>query len=343
MNFYKVLTFIFLACFIISCGSAPEEKAKDLILTVEAENNTLTLGDALNFSLDNPKGHELSSVTYQFDGQEIKEGKAFTLEKVGVHTIKAEVYIDNKPITLNKNITVLNTQTPKIYKYNIINEYAHDINAYTQGLEFYNGTLYESTGQYGQSKLRTLDYENEKVLKSVDLDRAFFGEGLTVLNEKLYQLTWRRGTGFVYNPETLERISSFKYGKSKEGWGLCNDGKQLYKSDGTEAIWTLNPETLVEEEYIQVYTNKGKIGQLNELEWIDGKIYANIYQRNGVAIINPKTGGVEGVIDFSPLKKLVTQHQKLDVLNGIAYNPETNTIFVTGKNWDKLFEVEIVE
>jgi glutamine cyclotransferase len=188
-----------------------------------------------------------------------------------------------------------------------------------------------------------LDFKNGKVIKNVDLDRSYFGEGITVLNNKLYQLTWRRGTGFVYNPNTLERISSFKYGKSKEGWGLCNDGKQLYKSDGTEAIWTLNPETLIEEDYIQVYTNKGKIGQLNELEWINGKIYANIYQRNGVAIINPKTGAVEGVIDFSPLKKLVTQHPKLDVLNGIAYNSKTNTIFVTGKNWDKLFEIEIIE
>lgn len=342
MNFYKTLTVIFLASFLVSCGSSPEEKAKDLVLTINAENNTLKLGEKLLFSIDNPKNHEVTSVTYKFDGQDIKE-TSLTVEKLGIHTLQAEVYIDNKPITLNKNITVLNTQTPKIYKYNIINEYSHDINAYTQGLEFYKGTLYESTGQYGQSKLRTLDFKNGKVIKNVDLDRSYFGEGLTILNDKLYQLTWRSGTGFVYNPETLERISSFKYGKSKEGWGLCNNGKQLYKSDGTEAIWTLNPETLVEEEFIQVYTNKGKIGQLNELEWIDGKIYANIYQRNGVAIIDPKTGAVEGVIDFSPLKKLVTQHPKLDVLNGIAYNLETNTIFVTGKNWDKIFEVEVLE
>ena len=124
---------------------------------------------------------------------------------------------------------------------------------------------------------------------------------------------------------------------------MCNDSSNILKSDGTEKIWTLNPETLIEQDYIQVYTNKGKITEINEMEWIQGKIYANRYQKDGVAIINPKNGAVIGVIDFSPLKKLVTQHQGLDVLNGIAYNPKTKTVFVTGKRWDKLFEVEIVE
>ena len=127
------------------------------------------------------------------------------------------------------------------------------------------------------------------------------------------------------------------------GWGICNNGKMLYKSDGTEKIWYLNPETLIEDSHIQVYTNKGKIGKLNELEWINGKIYANIYQKNGVVIINPENGATEAVIDFSPLRERVTKHQGLDVLNGIAYNPETQTIFVTGKRWDKLFEVKIIE
>ena len=119
--------------------------------------------------------------------------------------------------------------------------------------------------------------------------------------------------------------------------------KSIYKSDGTEKIWLLNPDTLIEEEYIQVYTNKGKIIGINEMEWIDDKIFANRYQKDGVAIINPENGGVIGVIDFSPLKKLVTQHDGLDVLNGIAYNPKTKTVFVTGKRWDKLFEIEVVE
>jgi len=343
MNFFKILTVKILVILLVSCGASPEEKAKDLTLQISAKNHTLHLGETFVFSLENPKNHEFTSLTFKYNNTEVQPDKPVNTEKVGVQNLEATFYVDSKPVTLSKKITVLNNHSPKIFKYRILNEYPHDINAYTQGLEFYKGILYESTGQYGQSKLRTLDYKTGEVLQNVNLDNAFFGEGLTVLNHKLYQLTWRRGTGFIYNPETLERLSSFKYGKSKEGWGLCNDGNALYKSDGTESIWTLNPDTLIEEDYIQVYTNKGKIGQLNELEWINGKIYANIYQRNGVAIIDPQSGGVEAVIDFSPLKKMVTQHPKLDVLNGIAYNPETQTIFVTGKNWDKLFEIIIIE
>ena len=219
-------------------------------------------------------------------------------------------------------ITILNNESPKIFTYNIINEYPHDITSYTQGLEFYNDTLYESTGQYKESKLRKVDYKTGEVIKNIDLADEYFGEGLTILNDKIYQLTWQKGTGFVYDVNTFEKLSSFKYGNSKEGWGLCNNDKSIYKSDGTEKIWLLNPETLVEEEYIQVFTNKGKIIGINEMEWIDGKIYANRYQKDGVAIINPKNGAVIGVIDFSPLKKIVTQHEGLDVLNGIAYNPK---------------------
>ena len=188
-----------------------------------------------------------------------------------------------------------------------------------------------------------MDYKTGKVLKNINLANEYFGEGLTILNNRIYQLTWQEGTGFVYDVNTFEKLSSFKYGNSKEGWGLCNNDQTIFKSDGTERIWKLNPETMVEQDYIQVYTNKGKIGRINELEWIHGEIYANIYQKDGVAIINPENGAVVGVVDFSPLKKKVTQHDGLDVLNGIAYNPETKTIFVTGKRWDKLFEVEIVE
>jgi glutamine cyclotransferase len=203
--------------------------------------------------------------------------------------------------------------------------------------------LYESTGQLGKSKLRKVNYNTGEVIENIDLANDYFGEGLTVLNDNIYQLTWQNGVGFVYDVNTFKKKSSFKYGKSKEGWGICNDGKVLYKSDGTERIWLLNPDTLAETDNIQAYTNKGKISNLNELEWVNGKIYANRYQKNGVAIINPENGAIEGVIDFSSLKDMVKQHPTLDVLNGIAYNPDTKTIFVTGKHWDKLFEGEIIE
>src|SRR5690606_594729 len=175
------------------------------------------------------------------------------------------------------------------------------------------------------------------------LDRSYFGEGLTILNQKIYQLTWRAKKGFIYDLETLDYTGSFAYNQSKEGWGLCNDGQKIYKSDGTEKIWTLNSETLAEEDYIEIYTNTSRIKSVNELEWVGGKIFANVYQQNAIAIINPKTGAVEGVINLKGLQEKVSQHPGLDVLNGIAYKGEKNKLFITGKNWDKLFEIEYIE
>ena len=343
MKLFKILTIIFLGSLIVGCGSNSGKKKNNFSIETNTKNNTIAINETLKLSLKNPKKLDVSSVVYTLNGQTITEDTNLSDFKLGLHTIEATIQYDGETETASKSISILNNEKPKVFGYEIINTYPHDITSYTQGLEFYNGKLYESTGQYTESKLRTVDYTNATVTNNVALADEFFGEGLTVINDNVYQLTWKGGKGFVYNAETLERTSSFRYGQSKEGWGLCNDGKSLYKSDGTEKIWLLNPETLVEENNIQVFTNKGKIGQLNELEWINGKIYANIYQKNGVVIINPKNGATEAVIDFSPLKEKVTQHDGLDVLNGIAYNPDTQTIFVTGKRWDKLFEVKIVE
>ena len=343
MRTFKLLTIIFLAAFISSCGSSTTQKKNDFTLVTNAKNNALVLGEALNLSIKNPKKHTITSVSYTLNGETISEKTTLENTKLGEQTLEATITFDGETQTISQKLTVLNNTPPKVYTYKIINEYPHDITSYTQGLEFHNGELYESTGQHGESKLRKVNYKTGEVLKNVDLEDAYFGEGLTVLNNKVYQLTWQSGTGFVYNADTFEKTGSFKYNNSKEGWGICNDNKTLYKSDGTEKIWTINPETLTEEGYIQAYHSQGKVVGLNELEWVNGKIYANRYQKNGVAIINPANGAIEGVIDFSPLKKQVTQHQGLDVLNGIAYNPETKTLFITGKRWDKLFEVEIIK
>ncbi|WP_242206252.1 glutaminyl-peptide cyclotransferase [Aestuariivivens insulae] len=343
MRFFNYLTFILLGLILVSCGSNAKQKKSDFTLTTNAKKGDISINETLNISLSNKKKHVIDSVTYTLDGRNIKDNTPLSNFKLGKHTIEATVYFNNEKQLTSTPITILNNEAPKIFKYKIINEYPHDITSYTQGIEFFNGNLYESTGQYKESKLRQVDYKTGKIIKNIDLADEYFGEGLTILHDKIYQLTWREGTGFVYDVNTFDKLTSFKYGNSKEGWGLCNNDTTIYKSDGTENIWLLDPKTLVEQSYIQVYTNKGKIVGINEMEWIDGSIYANRYQKDGVAIINPKNGAVTGVVDFSPLKKLVTQHQGLDVLNGIAYNPETKTIFVTGKRWDKLFEVEIVE
>ena len=343
MKVFKSLIIIFLASLMVSCGSNSGQKKNDFSITTNTKGQSISKNETLELKINNRKNRTIETVVYKLNGETISETHKLVDVKLGKQTIEAIVSFNGETQTAIQDITILNDQSPKVYSYKIINEYPHDITSYTQGLEFFKGELYESTGQYNESKLRKVDYKTGEVLKNINLENEYFAEGLTILNDKIYQLTWKNGTGFVYNANTFEKTGSFKYGNSKEGWGICNDTKTLYKSDGTEKIWTLNPETLVEENYIQAYHNKGKVVGINELEWVNGKIYANRYQKNGVAIINPITGAVEGDIDFSPLKNKVTQHQKLDVLNGIAYNPETNTLFITGKRWDKLFEVEIIE
>ncbi|MEP5256438.1 MAG: glutaminyl-peptide cyclotransferase [Winogradskyella arenosi] len=335
-NYLFLLAFSFL---LFQCGDTNTSKQSGLSINVGAQS--LMLGDTLNLSINNPKNLEISSVNYQLNGKPIKENAILNAVTLGEKNITAELMVGDKKETLSQSIQIFNNIIPSYYTYEVVNVYPHDMTSYTQGLEFYKGELYESTGQRTESKLRKVNFETGEVLKNINLDDSYFGEGLTILNDKIYQLTWQARRGFVYDVNTFERLSTFNYGTSKEGWGICNDGSTLYKSDGTEKIYLLNPDNLNEKGHIEVYTEKGKIPNLNEMEWINGKIYANIYQRNGVVIINPKTGGVEGVIDFKPLRKLVTQHPELDVLNGIAYHPERNTIFVTGKNWDKLFEVKL--
>ena len=254
-----------------------------------------------------------------------------------------ELIIKSKNYSEKLNFTLLNHIPPKIYDFEIINEFTRGLDSYTQGFEFYNDTLYESLGRYGKSKLVKVDFKNGNKLKEYKLESNFFAEGITVLNNKIYQLTWKEKVGFVYDVNNFSKIETFNYNKSIEGWGLCNDGTNLYKSDGTEKIWSLNPKKLEEEAFIEVYTNKNKIVGLNELEWVEGKIYANRYLFEGIAIINPSNGAIDGVINLSSLKGKVTQHKNLDVINGIAYNKKRNSIFVTGKMWDKIFEIRIKE
>lgn len=343
MQSFKLFFAFFSLVLLIGCGASSDDKASKLTISINSDNGQVTLGESITFSLNNPDNLEFNSVEYSLNGKTVTSPLKVNDVKLGNQELKAMVTYEGKTKEVSTKLTILNSEKPKIYGFEIINEYPHDITSYTQGLEFYNGELYESTGQYGESKLRKVNYQTGEILRNLDLANTYFGEGLTVLENKIYQLTWQENTGFVYDVNTFEKTGSFKYGKSKEGWGICNDGTSLYKSDGTEFIWTLNTSNLTEDDNIQVYTHKGKIPSLNELEWVNGKIFANIYQRNGVAIINPKNGAVEAVVDFSSLKDKVTQHKGLDVLNGIAYNAENETLFVTGKRWDKLFEVKITE
>ena len=341
MHLDKLLKIIIVAALISGCGNS-SKPIKHFLIQTNANKNVISNTDTLKLSLSNPSNKKIDSVNYVMNNSAVADIFSLQNSSLGEKMIKAEVFYDGKKEVALQKVIVVNGSTPKLYNYELLNTYPHDITSYTQGLEFYKGVLYESTGQYGESKLRALDYKNDAILNNVNLSRSYFGEGLTVLNDKIYQLTWKEGRGLIYDVNTFETLGSFNYGQSKEGWGLCNDGRQLYKTDGSENIWILNAETLEEERFVQAYTNKGRLTNLNELEWVEGKIYANRYQKNGVAIINPINGAIEAVLDFKDLKNKVTNHPGLDVLNGMAYNPDTKTLFVTGKRWDKLFEVRII-
>jgi len=350
MNLYKLLFATTLTVFFLGCEEKPVSSTELFELSIKDLKKTYTSNDSFSVSVINKKSRSVDSVSYFLNSERIigsKDVSAKTIalksQKLGSRLVIAKVYSNGQMFEVSKKITVLSAITPKLYSYKILEEYPHDKDAYTQGLEFHNGILYESTGQYEKSSLRKTDYTTGEVIKNIPVPDAYFGEGLTILNNKIFQLTWRSKTGFIYNLDTLEKTGSFVYGKSKEGWGLCNDGKKIYKSDGTEKIWNLNPETLGEESYIEIYTNTSKIKSVNELEWVEGKIYANIYLKDAVAIVNPNNGAVEGVIDFTSLKSHVGNHKEDEVLNGIAYKGEPNILYVTGKNWEKMFKVEIIE
>ncbi len=331
---------LFLSILFLKCNT---DISKDLKLVVHEKNKKFTPKDSLKFDIYNKKNHSIDSVVFRFDGERVKGDIALIKKSLGFYKLSASIYSSGKKLDYNQEISIVSATKPKLYTYKIINEYPHDKTAYTQGLEFYRDTIYESTGIRGKSSLRKYDFKTGEVFKKTALDNVYFGEGISILNDKLYQLTWQGKMGFQYDPNQLKIVRSFAYQESKEGWGLCNDGKKLYKSDGSHQIWILDSENQKEIGKIQVMTDKNAIKKINELEWVNGKIYANTYQfkKEVGIIINPENGAVEGVIDFSGLKSKVEQLSNLDVLNGIAYHPIRKTFFVTGKNWSKLFELKI--
>jgi glutamine cyclotransferase len=345
MNAFKLNLFFIFPLFFLACDGTPNP-SKLFEIQLEGNQTEFQKNQVVGISVKNLKNKEIEKITYTLDNQDITlTNNKITLNQseLGAKTLTAKVSFDGETVEISKGIKLLAEHAPEIYTYEILNEYPHDMDAYTQGLEFHNDTLYESTGKKGKSSLRKIAYKTGEILKKIDLDNTYFGEGITILNDKIYQLTWQSGVGFIYDLKDFKKIDSFKYNQSKEGWGLCNDGQKIFKSDGTEKIWFLNPETMAEEGHFETVTNTSIFNKANELEYVDGKIYANVYQKESMMIIDAKSGAIEGVINFAGLKEKVTQHQNLDVLNGVAYHPQRKTFFVTGKNWDKLFEVNILK
>ncbi len=225
----------------------------------------------------------------------------------------------------------------RVKDYQVINIYPHDANAFTQGLFYKDGFLYESTGLRGKSSLRKVELKTGRVVMKTNLSKDYFGEGIALLDGKIYQLTWRERTGFIYDINDFRLLGKFQY--KTEGWGLTSDGKHLIMSDGSAYLYFLESRTFKIVSTIKVRDNNGEIPGLNELEFISGSIYANIYMKDEIIKISPKTGEVTERIDLSGLFKEYRPLNREAVLNGIAYDAKTNRLFVTGKLWPKLFEI----
>ena len=332
-------------------SACKNEGSKDAVLgfKVPEQGQTYSLGEAVKVQLDMPADSKVSSVTYLVEGKAVgskTNTEEFTLQtadlSLGYKLISAVVDNGQKKDTVTINIVLKSALKPAEFSYKVINTFPHDTSSYTQGLEYHGGKFLESTGEYGASTLRWVALESGKAVQRIDIEERYFAEGSSLVGDKVVMLTWKENLGFVYDAKTLKQLSTFPYQNSREGWGLTYDGQRLIKSDGTNRIWFLNGTDYKEESYIDVYDNKGQVDQLNELEYIDGKIFANIYQSDKIAVIDPKNGSVERYIDLTGILPAKDRFPNTDVLNGIAWDAAGKRLFVTGKKFSKLFQIELI-
>lgn len=344
-----VLLLLFVVTFQLACNT---KIANYITFKNPLQGESFHSGKPVKIELDIPEKAEIQNISYLVDGKEFaqKTNKEFvTLDTqnlpLGYRMLTAIVKTSDKTDTISNNIIITTDKKPAKLKYTLVNIFPHDTSSYTQGLSFVDDKLLESTGRKGQSQLKYVDVKSGKAIKAVPLKPEYFGEGSVKVGNQIIVLTWQENVGLVYDATTLEEKSTFPYQNSREGWGLTYDGKQLLRSDGSNKIWLMNAASFKEEGFIEVYDNNGAVERLNELEFIDGKVYANIYGSNKIVIINPKTGVVEAEIDLS---KLAPKNYFKDdyeasnnVLNGIAYDAVGKRLFVTGKKWPSLFEIKL--
>ncbi len=261
----------------------------------------------------------------------------------GIRRLKMTAFFGGgKTESLSIPLRFVSDILPKPYTYQVVGSFPHDTRAYTQGFEYNNGFFLEGTGQYGESSLRKTLPGTGDIIKFRNLSSDLFGEGITLLNGKIYQLTYRSQVGFIYDAESFEQLQKFFY-QNREGWGLCNNGSELIMSDGTHMLYFIDPQYFSVNRKIEVYDNVSEVDSLNELEFINGTIYANRYMTDEIVMIDPATGKVIGRADMRGLLKPEDRHSRIDVLNGIAWDREQKRLFVTGKYWPKIYRVELVE
>ncbi len=316
------------------------------------ENSKYRTGEAVGVVLTSLiPGPGPDSVLVYFDGRKVETMRTGPWEcsvpgsetvKTGKKSIKVTAYRGGKArTTVARFIILISDITPKRYGYKIVNTYPHDRSAFTQGLFYDDGLLYEGTGQETGSTLREVELETGRVIRQLNLSPELFGEGITLFGDRIFQVTWQSRVGFVYEKSTFRQINRVYY--QSEGWGLTTMDQNLVMSDGTNVLYIIEPGMFTVLSRLEVYDNEKMVDQLNELEYINGEIWANIWNSDLIARIDPATGKLLGYINLKGIINDPQTDTSVNVLNGIAYDSEGGRIFVTGKNWPRLFEIRITE
>lgn len=329
-------------------AEVPEQKLFSLAAPVENAELKLNQSFAVNLA-DISRNNPPDSVIVYFDGKLAGSARnspwqltipASSTSRTGRKALKLTAFRNGRALQTMTRFLIVYSDTPPLRNgYQVIKTYPHDRNAFTQGLVFHDGYLYEGTGQENRSNLRKVKLGTGEVVNQLNLESHLFGEGIAILGEKIYQLTWQTKVGFVYDRNTFRLINRIYY--QTEGWGLTAIENRLLMSDGSNILYFIEPDSFAAVSTLEVYDNKAKVSDLNELEYINGEIWANIWQTDMIARIDPKSGKVIAYIDLKGLLVDSGADPKPDVLNGIAYDAAGKRIFVTGKNWPKLFEIKI--
>ncbi len=340
------------ALFVFSCRNNNQQE-NSISISPEA-GTTYKSGDAVAVKAHYPSNIKPDSIVYLVDSVRIgslKDSSALSLKTdtipLGPRVITAKVYQGGKSQDISTNIVLLAAKAPDEYTYKVVKVFPHDTSSYTEGLQYADGVLYESTGNYGSSTIRKSDLNTGKALQVTKLDSKYFGEGMSVIGDKVIQMTYKEKVGFVYDKSSLKLLSTFINNVGVEGWGMCFDGKKLYFDDSTNRIWFLDKTNYRNIGFIDVYDDKQAISEVNELEYIDGKLYSNVYTKDTILVINPKTGAVLQRVDMKnlwPLANRPTGYDNLNnVLNGIAWDEKGKRLFVTGKKWPHVYQIELIK
>lgn len=360
LNLMKNITLLYIAAITIATlGCNDKDPLKEIKISPES-GTTVKSGSEVSVKVTYPDAVKPDSIVYLLDSTRIgsKTDAAAVIFKtdslaLGPKVITARFYQLGKEYDVTTNIVLLAAKAPEQLTFKVEKVFPHDVESYTEGLQYHDGYLYESDGGYldppptddvvGPSSLRKVDLTSGKILLSIQNDPKVFAEGIAIVGDKIIQLTYKEKIGYVYDKNTFKLLNTFANNVGVEGWGMTFDGEKLYMDDSTNRIWFLDKNTYQQKGFVDVYDDKGPVNSINELEYVDGKIYANVYTTDDIVVIDPKTGVVLQKIDMSGLYPKGKRNKEAEVLNGIAWDAKGKRMFVTGKKWDKLFQVSFVK